>query len=52
MNPNGCVNVTEMFNEFVEDCYMYGEKVNAFINSIIYSVMRPDEYFDYKFYIG
>lgn len=54
MNPQGCVNVTEMFNEFVEDedCYMYGEKVNEFIGSLIYSVMRPDESFGYKFHIG
>lgn len=54
MNPQGCFNVTEMFNEFVEDedCYMYGIKVNEFIGSLIYSVMRPDESFGYKFHIG
>ena len=54
MSIVGCVNVTEMFNEFVEDedCYMYGIKVNEFIGSLIYSVMRPDESFGYKFHIG
>jgi hypothetical protein len=54
MNPHGCFNVTEMFNEFVEDedCYMYGIRVNEFIGSLIYSVMRPDESFGYKFHIG
>jgi hypothetical protein len=54
MNPHGCVNVTEMFNEFAEDedCFMYGIGVNVFIDSLIYSVMRPDESFGYKFHIG
>ena len=54
MSIVGCANVTEMFNEFVEDedCFMYGIGVNVFIDSLIYSVMRPDESFGYKFHIG